>query len=85
MRPQWKPRIDKLVKELSKAPSTLRLSYVADVEDEALVDERLEAMKALIHEAWEAQDPTYRLTIEPEVFWRRGAPPKRERVTEPEE
>ena len=46
MRPQWKPRIDKLLEELKKGPATLRLSYIADVEDEALVDERLAAVKA---------------------------------------
>ena len=37
MRPQWKPRINLLLSELTKAPAVLRLSYVADVEDEALV------------------------------------------------
>jgi hypothetical protein len=84
MRPQWKPRIDKLVEELAKAPSTLRLSYVADVEDEALVEQRLEAMKALIDGAWEARNPTYRLTVEPEVFWRRGGPPEPGGVRVPE-
>jgi hypothetical protein len=84
MRPQWKSRIELLVEELKKAPSTLRLSYVADVEDEALVDERLAAMKQEINEAWEALDPSYRLTIEPEVFWRRGAPPEKGSVRAPE-
>ena len=78
MRPQWKPRIEKLVEELKKAPSTLRLSYIADVEDEKLVDARLEAIKAEILAAWQALDCCYRLAIEPEVFWRRGGPPERE-------
>ena len=45
MRPQWKPRIDLLLDELEKAPATLRLSYVADVEDPRLVDRRLDAVK----------------------------------------
>ncbi len=84
MRPQWKPRIAKLIEELEKGPSTLRLSYVADLEDEALVDDRLEAMKEEINEAWEALSSSYRLTIEPEVFWRRGGPPERDTPQFPE-
>jgi len=78
MRPQWKPRIAKLIEELKKSPATLRLSYIADVEDEALVDDRLEAVKEEINEAWEALNWSYRLTVEPEVFWRRGGPPERD-------
>jgi hypothetical protein len=78
MRPQWKPRIEKLLEELKKAPSTLRLSYIADIEDEKLVDARLEAIKAQILEAWSALDGAYPLAVEPEVFWRRGGPPERE-------
>jgi len=74
MRPQWKPRIEQLLEELEKAPATLRLSYVADVEDEDLVAERLDTVKDQISEAWKARGGDYRLSIEPEVFWRRGAP-----------
>ena len=73
MRPQWRPRITLLLDELKKAPGILRLSYVADVEDEALVEDRLAAIKKLIAEAWEASGGD-ELTIESEVFWRRGAP-----------
>ena len=76
LRPQWKPRIDKLLEQLKKGPSTLRLSYVADVEDQQLVDARLAAMKQEIATAWEGLDGGYALAIEPEVFWRRGGPPK---------
>jgi len=84
MRPQWESRIDLLLEELAKAPSSLRLSYVADVEDAELVDERLEAMKQRINDAWEARNPSYRLTVEPEVFWRRGGPPEQGAVRAPE-
>jgi hypothetical protein len=73
MRPQWKPRLALLLDELKKEPGILRLSYVADVEDEGLVEDRLAAVKKLIAEAWEATGGD-ELTIEPEVFWRRGAP-----------
>jgi hypothetical protein len=73
MRPQWKPRIALLLEELQKAPGILRLSYVADVENEGLVDDRLAAVEKQIAEAWEVLGG-YELTIEPEIFWRRGAP-----------
>ncbi|MEN8181383.1 MAG: hypothetical protein ABFS46_02485 [Myxococcota bacterium] len=75
MRAQWRPRIDLLLEELKKSPATLRLSYVADVEDARLVDQRLAAVKKEIAEAWQALDCCYRLTIEPDVFWLRGSPP----------
>jgi uncharacterized repeat protein (TIGR01451 family)/fimbrial isopeptide formation D2 family protein len=83
LRPQWKHRIDLLLNELRKAPATLRLSYVADVEDPRLVEQRLAAMKQDIIEAWEALDCCYQLTVEPEVFWRRGGPPERPVVQVP--
>ena len=44
----WKwvlPRINTLLEELRKAPAVLRLSYVADIEDAALVERRVEAVK----------------------------------------
>ena len=74
MREQWKPRIALLIEELAKSESILRLSYVADVEDAALVEARVAAVKQTIAEAWAAQgrEP---LNVETEVFWRRGGPP----------
>jgi hypothetical protein len=75
MRPQWRPRIDTLLQELQKAPSVLRLSYVADVEDEALVNRRLDRLKNDISATWQEMDCCYELVIEPEVFWRLGGPP----------
>jgi uncharacterized repeat protein (TIGR01451 family)/fimbrial isopeptide formation D2 family protein len=77
IRTQWKPRVGVLLGELRKAPSVLRLSYVADTEDAGLVERRLQALKRQVTEAWDADKDRYMLTIEPEVFWRRGAPPKR--------
>jgi uncharacterized repeat protein (TIGR01451 family) len=73
MRDQWKPRIELLMEKLEEAPSILRLSYVADVEPRKLVERRLDAVKALVAQAWKARegDP---LSIEIEVFWRRGGP-----------
>ena len=75
IRVQWRPRFDLLLAELRKGPAVLRLSYVADTEDAALVERRVEAVKRQVTEAWDAA-PSYPLTIEPEIFWRRGAPPK---------
>jgi uncharacterized repeat protein (TIGR01451 family) len=82
IRVQWRPRINLLVQELRKAPATLRLSYVADTEDASLVDRRVKAVKQQIAEAWDAAK-SYPLTIEPEIFWRRGGPPKQTDVRAP--
>jgi hypothetical protein len=76
MRPQWQSRLDLLLAELRKSRSLLRLSYVADVEDAPLVDKRLEAIAGTIRDSWRAHNPGYELTIEREVFWLRGGPPK---------
>ncbi len=72
MRQQWKPRLEILLSELGKAPAILRISYLADVEDPAVVKARTEAVKRLIAKRWEG---SYELTIETEIFWRRGGPP----------
>jgi large repetitive protein len=76
MRAQWKPRMTMLLDELKKAPAVLRLSYLADVEDADLVERRLSVVKGDIERSWKELDCCYRLTIEPQVFWRLGAPPK---------
>ena len=76
MRPQWQPRMELLLAELRKSRSVLRLSYVADVEDTPLVDRRLEAVAQAIRDAWRGMNCCYELTIEREVFWLRGGPPK---------
>jgi large repetitive protein len=84
IRMQWKPRLGVLLAELRKAPSMLRLSYVADTEDEALVQRRMQAVKRQLTDAWDSEKDRYVLSIEPEVFWRRGAPPKKSDVHVPE-
>jgi hypothetical protein len=83
IRIQWRPRFAVLLEELQRAPAVLRLSYIADTEDAELVEERVEAIERQLTEAWGA-DEGYALTIEPEVFWRRGAPPERSDVPRPE-
>ena len=75
----WKPRLDLLMLHLQKAPSVLRLSYLADTESESLVDDRLDKLKEEIQQRWEKQDK-YRLIIETDIFWRRGGPPERGRL-----
>jgi uncharacterized repeat protein (TIGR01451 family) len=76
MRQQWRPRLDLLLAELRKARSVLHLSYLADVEDKPLADRRLEAVAKSISDAWRAMNCCYELTIEREVYWLRGGPPK---------
>src|SRR5580700_4515689 len=68
IRAQWQPRLGLLLEELRKAPAVLRLSYVADTEDAALVDRRMQAFRRQVAEAWDAKRDSYALTIEPEVF-----------------
>jgi hypothetical protein len=84
MRPQWKPRINLLLDELRKAPAVLRLSYVADLEDADLVERRLDTIKREITAAWKALDCCYQLTVEPEVFWRRGGPVRQSALQRPD-
>ncbi len=79
MRSQWVPRIELLIEELRKGPAVLRLSYVADIEAESLVESRLEMIEQQIRRAWENQSCCYELVIEPEIHWRLGAPPARPR------
>jgi uncharacterized repeat protein (TIGR01451 family) len=74
MRPQWQPRIAMLIDELHKAYSILRLSYLADMERKSLVNKRMAALKKEISSQWKKSQGQYRLTIESEVFWRRGEP-----------
>jgi uncharacterized repeat protein (TIGR01451 family) len=83
IRIQWRPRVNLLLDELRKAPAVLRLSYVADTEDASLVERRVEAIKRQLTESWNAVNKSYALSIEREVFWRRGAPPKRPDVRVP--
>jgi uncharacterized repeat protein (TIGR01451 family) len=76
MRLQWRPRLDLLLAELRNGRSVLHLSYLADIEDKPLVDRRLEAVEQTIKDAWRAMNCCYELTIEREVYWLRGSPPK---------
>ena len=82
LRHQWQPRIGLLITELQKGPAVLRLSYVADTEDESLVDARLESIKRQVMEAWNGLNCCYELVIESDVHWRLGGPPDRGKVTD---
>ena len=74
IRMQWTQRIDQLLEELRKGPSVLRLSYLGDVEPKGLALKRLEAMKKEIAARWKQSGGGYQLTIETEIYWRRGVP-----------
>jgi hypothetical protein len=76
IRQQWEPRFGLLLDELQKAPAVLRLSYVADLEPEALVQRRLDALKNRIMTEWSTSDAAYELVVEPEIYWRLGGPVK---------
>ena len=79
VRTLWQTRIDLLLQELQKGPAVLRLAYVADVESEALVQRRLDALQEQIMVAWQDLNCCYELVIEPEIYWRLGAPPDQPR------
>jgi uncharacterized repeat protein (TIGR01451 family) len=77
IRPIWLPRLELLVSELHAGPAVLRLSYLADLEEPQLVEQRLDALRLQIDAAWKATENccAYDLAIEAEVVWRRGEPP----------
>jgi len=75
LRVQWHAKLRVLIEELKKAPSVLRLSYLADVERESLVRDRLDDLRDEIARLWDLADGNYPLSVETEVFWRRGGPP----------
>ena len=54
LRELWKPRLDLLLAELRKQPAVLRLSYVADLEEPRLVEQRIEVVKGQVMDAWRA-------------------------------
>jgi uncharacterized repeat protein (TIGR01451 family)/fimbrial isopeptide formation D2 family protein len=74
LRLQWAGRIEQLITELKKSPAVLRLTYLGDLESRGLVNRRLKALKKMIAQQWEKRDGGYALTIESEIFWRRGKP-----------
>lgn len=81
LRAHWATRIAPLLDELEKAESILRLSYLADREDEALVRARLDAVADLIRRAWRERGGDA-LEVETEIFRRpdgRAAPVPRAR------
>jgi hypothetical protein len=83
MRAQWRPRMPLLLTELKKAPAVLRISYLADVDNADLVERRLNAVKSEVTQSWKQLDCCYTLTIETQVFWRRGGPPQQADVRTP--
>jgi uncharacterized repeat protein (TIGR01451 family)/fimbrial isopeptide formation D2 family protein len=77
LRRHWQPRLQTLIDELSTERSVLRLSYLADLEDPALVEARLAEIKQQVIAAWPEAEAGYPLTVEQQTFWRRGAPVQR--------
>jgi hypothetical protein len=75
IRPQWESRIVLLLDQLQAAPSILRLSYLADIEDPALVEDRLDALESTIRAHWNDLPAPYELDIEAQIFWRLGDAP----------
>ena len=74
LRPQWTSRIEFLITELQKDASILRLTYLGENETRGQVDDRLDAIEDMVAKRWKEIDCCYKLTIEKEVFWRKGKP-----------
>lgn len=74
LRMQWKPRLKLLVNELDKGPAILRISYLGDTESSGLVSDRIDAIRQEIMSLIDQQDCCESLTVEVEIFWRRGSP-----------
>ena len=77
LRTQWRSHIELLITELQKDASILRLTYLGENETEDLVDDRLDAIEDKVSDRWDDLDCCYKLTIEKEVFWRKGKPSDR--------
>ncbi len=52
LRLQWQSKIGQLLKILQESPSLLRLSYLADIESERLVNRRIKVLKSAIVKGW---------------------------------
>lgn len=85
LRAHWASRIPMLLAELERAESILRLSYLADREDDALVRDRLRAIEKFVRALWRERGGDA-LEVETEVFRRadgRASPTPRRPVTGP--
>lgn len=74
IRQHWQYVIDDLFTQLREGPSVLRITYLGDIESEALAERRVKAIKRLIEQRWKALNCCYDLPVETEVFWRTGKP-----------
>ena len=74
LRPEWSDTLDTLIEQLRREPSVLRLSYLGDAESARLAKRRIKHIKGVIEKKWKALNCCYDLTIETELFWRRGRP-----------
>ncbi|MBN1379186.1 MAG: DUF11 domain-containing protein [Gammaproteobacteria bacterium] len=72
IREHWRYVIDELFDQLQQKPSVLRIAYVGDAESEKLAEQRTKAVKRMIEDRWHKMNCCYNLTIETEMFWRRG-------------
>jgi hypothetical protein len=70
--PRWFPHVSLLMDKLVEAPSVLNLAYTAEVEQAALVKDRVKGVKKEIERRWSDLDCCYKLEIETEIIWLRG-------------
>ncbi|MGB5583619.1 MAG: hypothetical protein WBO93_08505 [Gammaproteobacteria bacterium] len=70
--PRWFPQVSLLMDKLVEAPSVLYLVYTAEVEQKALVNDRVKGVKKEIERRWADLDCCYKLDIETEIIQRIG-------------
>lgn len=74
LRPEWREAINEVVNQLKEGPSVLRLSYLGDAESNAMAKGRIENVRKILLAQWQKLDLDFELSIETELFWRRGRP-----------
>jgi flagellar motor protein MotB len=74
LRPEWRESLQEVIEQLKTGPSILRLSYLGDAETNAMAKARVDQVRETVMTQWQALNLDHQLTVETELFWRRGKP-----------
>jgi hypothetical protein len=73
---KWHGALGKLIENLAKEPSTLRMSYYLDGDEQRLASKRLAAVQRRIEELWSEKGDRYKIMIETRIVGIEEAPSK---------
>jgi uncharacterized repeat protein (TIGR01451 family) len=73
---KWHGALGKLIENLAKEPSTLRMSYYLDGDEQRLASKRLAAVQRRIEELWSEKGNRYKIMIETRIVGIEEAPSK---------